>query len=65
MIHQKLAEFLFVPKSYFVPHLSRTSDFVNGADIFWDYPPITQINGDYAASSKLGNKKRKRKKKKE
>jgi hypothetical protein len=29
-------------------------------DIFFVYPQITQIKGDYVASGKLGNKKRKR-----
>jgi hypothetical protein len=29
---------------------TETSDFVNWPDVFGDYPQITQINGDYAAS---------------
>jgi hypothetical protein len=28
---------------------TETSDFVNWADVFWDYPQKPQINGDYAA----------------
>jgi hypothetical protein len=41
---------------------TETSGFVNWPDVFWDDPPITPINGDYAASSTLGNKKKRKQK---